>query len=284
MREASTAEVLPVPVLVNGRTYLWTAQAGLDPEVVGEIEAWIHRRAQGFSTAARMRGLDLDDLLQEGRAGTLRAARTFDPSAGSTFLHYADALIRQAMLAALNQSHAVYMPRRHRNQAIQEGSLPGVVYLDAPAPNQDASLLDIQPADQPNPLDDAVRAETSLRLRQALARLTVPQRRILSLYFGLHGRELSLEAIGRDMGCSREHLRLELLRAGAKLRRILQESPMEAKPTPHAPLPVPQGRQITVQDVIRDRRRQERAADQQMKASRKAAREATRGVPLFEEI
>ena len=282
--EPSTAETLPVHVQVNGKAYLWTAKGGLDPAVVGEIEPWLHKRAFDFASAARMRGLDLEDLLQEGRAGALRAAQRYLPSAGSTYLHYADAWIRQSMILALNQSHSIYMPTRHLQQALKSGTLPGVLRLDAPLPDADVSLLDLQPSESPTPLDVAQQSESSLKLRAAMRHLVPDHRHILTRRYGLDGQEAeSLEAVARSLGWSHERVRRQQLRAEAQLRTLLRETPMEPiKPTPRAPKPF-QGRQITVQEVIRDQQRQERAVVQARKDRQKAAREATRGTPLFDE-
>ncbi|HWQ10154.1 MAG TPA: sigma-70 family RNA polymerase sigma factor [Holophaga sp.] len=282
--EPSTAEILPVSVKVNGKAYLWTAASGLDPAVVGELEPWIRKRAFGFSGAARMRGLDLEDLCQEGRAGALRAAMRFLPSAGSTYFHYADAWIRQSMILALNQSHCVHMPTRARNQALKSGTLPDVLRLDAPVPDADISLLDLQSSDLPTPLDVAQQSESSLKLRAAMRHLSAAHRTILARRYGLDGQEAeSLEAIALSLGWSHERVRRQQLRAEAQLRTLLRETPMEPiKPAPRAPKP-PQGRQITVQEVIRDQKRQERAAVQARKDRQKAAREAQRGTPLFDE-
>lgn len=282
MREPSTAEVLPVPVIVNGRTYFWTAQAGLDSAVVGEVDAWIRRRAGFFAVAARMRGLDIEDLLQEGRAGALRAAQTFDPSAGSTYLHYADAWIRQSMIAALNRSHDVYMPARHRQQALKDGTLPGMVSLDVV--DHGSTLLDLQICEQPTPLETAQQTEVRKRLAASLDQLPRLQRLILTYRYGLDGRpEESLEAIAQLLGCGRERVRRYQIQAIARLRTLLRETPMETLKAPPRHMPTAHGRQITVQDVIRDQKRQERSASEAEKARRKSAKDATKGVPLFEE-
>jgi len=284
MREPATAEVLPVSVLVNGRIYLWTASAGLDPAVVADVEAWIRRRAKGFASAARMRGLALDDLLQEGRAGALRAAQSFDPAARTTFLHYADYWIRQAMFAALDRCHDVYLPNRHRQRALKDGTLPGVVCLDAPVPDHEGCLLDLQPSEQPTPLETAQQAETRLKLWAALGQLSSVQRTILIHRYGLEGPEESLEAVAQLLGCGRERIRRIQLNAEAQLRTHLRETPMERtkpKPRPVAAPVSAYGRQITVQDVIRDKKRQEQTAAKNVKSRLKAAKEATKGASLF---
>ncbi|WLT30762.1 sigma factor [Geothrix sp. PMB-07] len=171
MRESSAAEILPVAVTVNGQVFWWTPTNGLDASVVAQVEGWIQRRAESYLPAAIMRGLDRDDLLQEGRSGALKAARDYDPAFGAGYLSYADHWIRQAMRAALGRSHDVYLAKRARQQAVKDGELPLVLRLDAHLRDEDAALSDLLPAAQPDPQDQAEQAERESALRRALNRL-----------------------------------------------------------------------------------------------------------------
>ena len=57
------------------------------------------------------RGLPIEDLIQEGNLGLLRAVDRFDPERGVPFASYAQLWIRQAIqLAFLNQADPVHIP------------------------------------------------------------------------------------------------------------------------------------------------------------------------------
>ncbi len=294
MRESAAAEILPVAIQVNGQTFYWTRAEGLDPAAVAQVEGWIQRRADLYLQAAAMRGLDRDDLLQEGRAGALKAAQDYDPAFGASFLSYADHWIRQAMRAALGRSHDLYLTKRERQQALKANGLPTVLRLDAQIHDHDTVLGDLIPSPAPDPLDQAERSESAARLWRALDRLDPRHRAVLIHRYGLQGQEESLETVGLRLGCTREPVRRLQLQAEAKLRALLQETAM-AKPLPLAgipPAPPPThhrpGTQLTIDDAIRDREREERrrrkAERDQARADRMARLAATQGMPLGLEV
>jgi RNA polymerase sigma factor (sigma-70 family) len=293
MRDSAAAEILPIAIQVNGKVFYWTRAEGLDVAVVAQVEGWIQRRADLYLQAATMRGLDRDDLLQEGRSGALRAARDYDPAFGTGYLSYADHWIRQAMRAALGRSHDIYLDKRARAQALKDNTLPPVLRLDARLRDNDTAFSDLLPSTSPDPLHQAEQSEAAARLWQALGQLDPRHRAVLIRRYGLKGPEESLESVGQRLGCTREPVRRLQLRAEAKLRALLQETamPKAAPPAGAKPAANPKpphhraGTQLTIEDRIRERDRalaqDRRQAKEAARAEKKARKDAAKGTPLF---
>ena len=205
----------------------------------------------------RNRGVPLQDLINEGNLGLIRAARRFDGTRGIRFVTYAVWWIRQAILRALaEQSRIVRVPvnragqvrridRRKAELAQDLGREPTAseiaraldlsaeeveqvlavasshLSLDAPLfPGNEGSLLDCLP-DPISPSPDEVTFERALTesLEAALATLDDREASTLRLYFGLgHRPPMSLEEIGIKMGITRERVRQIKQKALARLR------------------------------------------------------------------
>ena len=206
------------------------------------------------------RGLSLLDLIEEGNLGLLHAARKFKPDRGTRFSTYATWWIRQAAVRALaNQARVIRLPvhvelllaqsvKKREALTKELGRSPTAeelaralgwsvsdlehleslrqqpVSLDAPVGEEGrARLLEIvrDPSAAP---DDRLGA--ALRTRNDLAGvlkdLPDVERNVVTLRFGLGAEEpMTLEAIGRRMGLTRERVRQ--IEAGAlkRLRALL---------------------------------------------------------------
>jgi len=180
----------------------------------------------------RDRGLPMEDLVNEGNLGLLRAARRFDGRRGVRFISYAVWWIRQSILRALDSSAPPVLP--HAASEAGPGAARGaagrrprqrarIVSLDQPLADRQGSLLSDLLADERVPAPDS---GLELRTRRdsvdaRLAALPEREERVLRLYFGL-GAEgpCSLAEIAGDLGVSRERVRQIKARALSRLRAV----------------------------------------------------------------
>jgi len=79
--------------------------------VLLENDALVRAFVRRFLRAHGMSNQDVDDLVQEGRIGLMRAVMRFDPAKGYRFSTYAAWWIRLAIQEALRQRQFVVLPR-----------------------------------------------------------------------------------------------------------------------------------------------------------------------------
>lgn len=191
-------------------------------------------------------GLSLQDLINEGNLGLVKAAQRFDETRGFKFISYAVWWIRQSILQAvaeqariirlpMNQvgalakvkktvslleqklerrptlkeiSEEIGMPEDKVDQLLSLNSR--AVSTDAPLDDEDdANFLDVYVAEDETQTDSAVEQEsTSKAIRSSLDMLNEKERTIVCMYFGLGtSREYSLEEIAMKLNISRERTR-----------------------------------------------------------------------------
>ena len=203
-------------------------------------------------------GLALEDLINDGNLGLIKAAHRFDEERGYKFISYAVWWIRQAMLQSLaehsrivrlplNRAGTLYRIGKASRQLDQElGRAPSAgeiakklklsetevqdtmhianthVSLDDPysSDQDDSALVDyLQDENAQMPDEQTYERALSDDMEKALDTLSDREKLILSLYFGLNGEEpLTLEEIGKKLNLTRERIRQIKEKAIVRLR------------------------------------------------------------------
>ena len=203
------------------------------------------------------RGMLFLDLIQEGNLGLIKAVDKFDYNKGFKFSTYATWWIRQAITRAIaDQARTIRIPVhmvetinkliRVSRQLLQElGREPlpeeiakemdtsvdrvreimkiaqEPVSLETPIGEEEDSHLGdfIEDHDAPAPADAASFTLLREQLGEVLETLTVREKRVLELRFGLEdGRSRTLEEVGQHFGVTRERIRQIEAKALRKLR------------------------------------------------------------------
>ena len=201
-------------------------------------------------------GLALNDLIDEGNLGLIKAAQKFDETRGFKFISYAVWWIRQSILQAISeQSRIVRMPlnqvgfqsklskaivsfeqefeRRPSAQELADildtdlskvqdalGTNGKKVSVDAPFQDDDSNcLIDVMQDESAPGTDNSMERESlSSDLEAALAVLNERERTVLKMLFGIGRNEMTAEEVANNMSLTRERVRQIKERALRRLR------------------------------------------------------------------
>jgi RNA polymerase sigma factor (sigma-70 family) len=225
-------------------TLLYYAERAIRDAITARHDRLVWR----FALAQRdqLHGLDLDDLVQEGRIGLLQAARRYNPDlrvAGRPvrFSYYAQHWIRLALRDALRSaSHPIRLPAwvytrrtqiRRRKIALDKLSVrqreclrkavAARMLTESEVTTAAEFRLPEPAATDPEPTAGPVETR---QLEAVLAQLTTRQRAILCRRYGLGGREpASFTVIAAELGTTRENIRQVAHRIEARLKGLIEE-------------------------------------------------------------
>ena len=202
-------------------------------------------------------GLPLEDLINDGNLGLIKAAKRFDETKGFKFISYAVWWIRQSILQSLaEQTRIIRLPNNRINTISRIGKTQdaleqmfereptadelaesleittGEIYfvnqlsgkqlsLDALFPGEDgANLLDVTKDESLIPPDQPVNEQAlTEEIEKAFESLLPDEAEILRMYFGFNReRPATLEEIGQKYHLTRERVRQIKERAITRLR------------------------------------------------------------------
>jgi RNA polymerase primary sigma factor len=195
------------------------------------------RRYQGH-------GLSMEDLVQEGMLGLIRAVEKFDWRRGFKFSTYGTLWIRQAIQRGLqNHGRTIRLPVHVAQQQVKlrklESELSGrlsreptdeeladvaelpldqvielrelnrsLTSLDQPVGDEDTAFGDLLASDRPEPAQEVEEADRNNRVNALVAHLPEDERNVIRLRFGLAGEEpRTLRQTGIELGISAERAR-----------------------------------------------------------------------------
>lgn len=203
-------------------------------------------------------GLSLNDLINEGNLGLIKAALRFDETRGFKFISYAVWWIRQSILQGLAEhSRIVRLPANkvgalnklkqtfaQLEQEFEREPTPDEiaevmeissdevgdyiktggrhVSLDAPIGEEDeGNMMNVmQDKESKSPESGLISDSLKKEVKRILDALSPREAIILSHFFGLNGNEyLSFEEIGQKLNLSRERVRQLKEKAIKKLRK-----------------------------------------------------------------
>jgi len=192
-------------------------------------------------------GLSLEDLINEGNLGLVKAAHRFDETRGFKFISYAVWWIRQAILQAIaEKTRTIRLPLNRISiltkinkvyskleqefersptydeiaETLDEIDSENISFtikkssrvssLDSPlSANSNSKLIDtIENPNEFKPDSELVSNSLKVELSHILKGLTSREAKILTLYFGLDGKKAqTLEQVGMEFKLTRERIR-----------------------------------------------------------------------------
>ena len=208
-------------------------------------------------------GLPLDDMINEGNMGLIKAAKKFDPEKGYKFISYAVWWIRQSILQAIsdqvkmirlpaNKARALNKLERTffrltqklgRNPTLDELALElelssdkvdeimkvakDCISLDTPINDSgDSQLMDLIADENSRTIEQSFKTRMMREdIQRLLFCLSAQEKEVIELRYGLaSGEPLTLEDVGKHMRLTRERIRQIEHKAITRIRHNMGNS------------------------------------------------------------
>jgi RNA polymerase primary sigma factor len=166
-------------------------------------------------------GVRLDDLVQEGNMGLMKAIEHFDPKKNVRFATYAVWWIRAYITRYLKDTRSQVRGGVAERESMTDFSLDQTIGGDE---SGDTTYLDRLEDDSPGPAESLISGQQDERVRDALSKV---KKRIGDLGWDILQERLTqddprtLEELGQRWGVSRERVRQVELRTKSFLARYL---------------------------------------------------------------
>ena len=255
-------EISRWPLLTpEGERTLAKKTAKGDPRALEELIQRNLRLVIYWAKRYRSAGLPLQDLIQEGNIGLMRAAEKFDPRKGTRFSTYASWWIRQALARAICDKQDLIRIPVHMHQKLRrvdrmlerarsrrngeafdierkinasgivnfkewEGArrLQQPISLDRRTDPDREGPIEVEDLKAPNPLTGIYQGEIRKYIGRLLEQLPVRHQMVIRLRYGMDdGTEHTLESIGGRLKISRERVRQIQSEAIERIARIAAE-------------------------------------------------------------
>jgi RNA polymerase primary sigma factor len=182
-------------------------------------------------------GVELDDIIADANMGLIKAVNSFDWKRNIKFITHASYHIRGEILNSLNNNaRVIRLPMNIMNKLNKEIkalnkngvemsgemiNLPSTTNLHKVI-GEDSMLVDIIKNDNASIPDENI--EYEYNINYLLSKLDDRSAKVISLLFGLEGKQLEIKEIADEMNIHKETVRLIKMKAIEKLEKKLLPS------------------------------------------------------------
>jgi RNA polymerase sigma factor (sigma-70 family) len=180
-------------------------------------------------------GVDMVDLIQAGNLGLINAIENFDWSSGNRFTTYCYHWIKQGILACIYENaRTIRLPinvaqELHRQiKSLNNGkgeldsemsNLPNTIDLQQSISGEDetSTLLDV--IKNTNALIPDYEISNKDLINKLFSKLSERENKVLTMYYGLDGKDWDIKEIADELGIHKESVRLTKIKAEEKLKK-----------------------------------------------------------------